>query len=291
MIEIDIHKTLHSGSGPMKMDLKIELPRGCFATLFGKSGVGKTSVLRMLSGLMKPESGRIAIDGTTWYDSSNSTNLSPQQREVGLLFQDFALFPNMTVEGNLRFALSKGQDAGIVKELIELMELEGLRTRKPDTLSGGQKQRVALARALVNKPKLLLLDEPFSAVDQSLKYKLQSYILRVHAEYGLTTLLVTHDRLEILKMSDQVIEIIDGQIGRMGPPKEVLVSQKLSGKFQFTAEVAEVVQQDFLYLISLLIGNETVEIVADENDAAHLKPGDKVIVASKAWNPVVRKIG
>ena len=290
MTEVSLRKTLLSADGPLELNIQLHLETGSFATLFGKSGAGKTSILRMLSGLMKPEVGRIVVDGQTWFDSSQKINRSPQTRSVGLLFQDFALFPNMTIEGNLDFARGKGQDSKRVEELIEMMELVELRNRKPITLSGGQKQRVALARALVNQPKLLLLDEPFTALDHAMKARLQSYIKGVHEEYGLTILLVTHDPIDVLKLSDLVIGIENGQVEKIGAPKDVLVTQNLSGKFQFTAEVVQVVQQDFLYLISLLIGTDTVEIVADENDGASLQPGDKVIVASKAWNPVIRRI-
>ncbi len=136
----------------MALDLDLIIEKGHFVTLFGESGAGKTSTLRMLSGLLKPDSGTITVGGTTWFDSHRNIDLKPQQRKVGYVFQDYALFPNMTVGQNLEYALQKNQDNAIIGELLEFAELGELQHRKPETLSGGQKQRVALARALVQRP-------------------------------------------------------------------------------------------------------------------------------------------
>jgi len=144
MIEIALEKELHfsSGKGPLKIAFQVESQK--FLTLYGASGAGKTSILRILAGLMTPDKGKIIIDGLTWLDTSKKINIPPQKRDIGFLFQDYALFPNMTVQENLMFALQKGQKNPI-KYLIELMDLGALQNRKPKTLSGGQQQRVALA--------------------------------------------------------------------------------------------------------------------------------------------------
>lgn len=290
MIEISIYKKLlfPSGKLPLQADLSIE--RGTFVTLYGKSGAGKTSVLRMLAGLMAPEKGKIIVNGATWYSSNENVNLAPQKRKAGFVFQDFALFPNMNVRKNLEFALNKGESKKIINDLIEINELDDLQNRKPDTLSGGQKQRVALARALVQTPELLLLDEPLSSLDIEIRKKLQQYILKVHREFKLTTIMVSHDISEIIKMSDNVIEIDQGKIIKEGIPSKIFTNSEVSGKFQFTGEIIAMEKQDFIFIISILIGKDFVKIIADESEAKSLRIGDYVIVASKAFNPIIRKI-
>ena len=291
MIRLELHKVLRSASGPMNLEIGLEFAAGSFVTLYGKSGAGKTSVLRMMAGLFTPDNGHIEVNGATWLDTGSGLDLPPQQRNVGFVFQDYALFPNMTVKENLVFAQDKGQDQKIVHDLIELIELGGLQHRRPATLSGGQQQRVALARALVRTPDILMLDEPLSALDNEMRAKLQHYVLEVHREYGLTTLLISHDISEILKMSDLMLVMDQGKITRQGTPSEVLTHRDVSGKFQFTGEVIGMDKQDFIYIISILIGKDLVKVVADESEAGTLNLGDKVLVASKAFNPIIKKIG
>ena len=176
MISCEIEKTLKAPGGEMKLHLDLEFKKGELATLYGESGAGKTSTLRMLAGLLTPDRGRIVVGDRTWFDSDRKINLKPQERNLGFVFQDYALF-------------------------------DELQDRKPETLSGGQKQRVALARALVGKPELLLLDEPLSALDAKIRTRLQDAILALHREFGLTTLLISHDLGEIHKLSDHVVEL------------------------------------------------------------------------------------
>lgn len=225
MIQLTLDKELNFSGGKMNLQIAIVAEEGRFITLYGKSGAGKTSILRMLAGLMKPDSGRIQVGEEVWFDQAKGIHLRPQKRSVGFLFQDYALFPNMTVKENLEFALQKGQEKSIIKELIELIELGALQNRRPETLSGGQQQRVALARALVQRPRLLLLDEPLSALDLDMREKLQDYLLKVHQEYGLTTILVSHDQQEIERLSDEVYEVEQGQIVRKTTPLELFDKQ------------------------------------------------------------------
>ncbi len=290
MIEFKIKKTLQSSGGKMQLNVDVTIPKGEFVTLYGKSGAGKTSILRMIAGLMQPEEGKIEVEGTIWYDSGNKISLSPQKRKVGLVFQEYALFPNMTVKENLEYALPKGDSSAIIDELIEIVELGDLKNRKPHSLSGGQQQRAALARSLIQKPQLLLLDEPLSALDAEMRSKLQQYIVRLHREYHLTTIMVSHDVSEILKMSDLVIELTHGKITKTGTSQDVFGHKELSGKFQFTGEILTIEKQDVIHIISVIIGNELVKVVADEKEANKLTIGDKVIVASKAFNPVIKKV-
>ncbi len=290
MIEVKLHKKLWSAEGQMNLHVEFSLEKGGFLTLYGPSGAGKTSILRMLAGLMTPDTGCISIGGQTWFESDTKTNLQPQQRRLGFLFQDYALFPHMTIRQNLRFALVKGQDDSIVEELLDIMALTAMADRKPEMLSGGQKQRVALARALVPKPEILLLDEPLSALDADMRSKLQGFILDAHQRFNLTTILVSHDVGEILKLSDQMLMLAEGSIVKKGSPAVLFSNNQVSGKFQFTGEILDISQQDFIFVISVLIGKNLVKVVADESDTRNLSIGDKVLVASKAFNPMIQKL-
>lgn len=290
MIHLNVTKKLQSATGEMNLHVRCAIESGQFITLYGESGAGKTSTLRMLSGLMKPDSGRIEVNGKTWFDSNRKINLSPQKRKVGYVFQDYALFPNMTVRENLAFALQKGQSPAIVEELIEIVELGKLQNRKPTTLSGGQKQRVALARALVQQPPILLLDEPLAALDRKIRLKLQDYLKYIHQKYALTILLISHDIGEIVKLSDWVFTLHEGKIIREGTPAKLFISQEISGKFKFTGEVLQVEKQEVVFIVTVLIQNNVVKVIADESEVVSLEVGDKVVVASKAFNPILYKI-
>lgn len=291
MIKLNLHKKLRTGGGEMNLQVETEIKTGSLTTIYGPSGAGKTSVLRMVAGLLTPDHGTIELNGHLWFESTQKINLKPQLRKVGFVFQEYALFPHMTVRENLEFALEKKQVSNVINELIELIELGDLENRKPETLSGGQKQRVALARALVRKPEILMLDEPLSALDQVMRSKLQDYILQIHKEYNLTTLLVSHEMGEVFKMSDEVIVLEEGKIKQQGAPSVLFSNNQVSGKFQFTGEVLNIQKEDIIYIISVLIGNNLVKVVADEREAVQLAIGDKVLVASKAFNPIIQKVG
>ena len=236
----------------MQLDVALDINKGSFVTIFGDSGVGKTSILRMIAGLFTPDSGQIIIDDEVWFDKKKGINLPPQKRNIGFVFQDYALFPNMTVRENIAFGLEKGQDDKIVDELVEIIELENLQKQRPQNLSGGQQQRVALARALVRKPRLLLLDEPLSSLDVSMRQKLQNYLLKVHRQYQLTTILVSHDILEIAKMSDWVYHIQNGHIHQQGLAKDIL------SKFpsQITGRIVDVQREEGRRVFTVVVKNE-----------------------------------
>ncbi len=290
MISIDLHKRLEGSEGVLSLHFQAELPSGSFITLYGPSGAGKTSTLRMLAGLMEPDAGLISVEGEIWYDPSNRTNLPPQKRDIGYVFQDYALFPHLTVRQNMEFALADKKDMAVVNELIEITELGELQSRRPQTLSGGQKQRVALARALVRKPKILLLDEPLAALDHKIRLKMQDYLLELHREFELTTLLVSHDIGEISKLSDQVFQMEKGQIIKSGSPSEIFTSQNISGKFKFVGEVLNIEVQDTVNIVTVLIQNQVVKVIATKDELRGIQVGSKVIIASKAFNPVIQKI-
>lgn len=220
MIDIAISKHLSGSEGKMQLQASCQIQKGELVGLYGPSGAGKSSILRMLAGLMNPESGKLQVEGETWFDSDLKINLKPQKRNIGMVFQEYSLFPNMTVKENLEFALEAGQDKQIVGDLLEMIGLEKLAQKRPNLLSGGQKQRVALARAMVRRPKLLLLDEPLSALDMEMRTTLQQYIVQFHRDFQLTTLLVSHDASEIRRMSKRVLVLEKGSFTYDGDPEK-----------------------------------------------------------------------
>ncbi len=196
------------------LEIDLELKKEILA-LFGKSGVGKTTILRCIAGLTNPDSGLIEIDGRVWFDSSRKINLTPQQRDVGFVFQDFALFPHMTVRENLEFALKDKKDRDWLYKILESVKMTSFAKRKPDTLSGGEKQRIAFARAILRKPKILLMDEPLSALDYEARLTLQEEILFCQKELQIPILWVSHDKSEIEKIASRIAFIEDGRIAKL----------------------------------------------------------------------------
>ena len=290
MIKINIRKTLKTADGKIVLHVNKEIREGDFLTLFGKSGSGKTTLLRILAGLENPDSGEIKVGDEVWFDSSKKINLPPQKRGVGFVFQDYALFPNMSVKKNLLFALKNQNESARVDEILEIMELENLSLMMSDQLSGGQKQRVAVARALVSSPKLLLLDEPLSALDHAMRVKLQDELLAVHKKFDVTSILVSHDVSEVFKLSNRIFKISLGDITDDGTPSEVFASSNLSGKFKVAGEVLSINKSDILYVIDVMANNEVLKITAVKKDIENLSVGDKILISSKAFNPIFTKI-
>ena len=216
MIKINIQKALHGSSGDMMLDVKLSVKQGEFISLMGESGSGKTTLLRVLAGLEKAE-GDIFVEDTVWL--GDKKKLPPQQREIGFVFQDYALFDNMTVEENLLFV---NKDKALASKLLEMTELTTLSERNVQGLSGGQKQRVSLCRAMMKKPKLLLMDEPLSALDPAMRSKLQEEILKLHKIFGTTTIMVSHDADVSYHLADRIIVLKKGLIAGDGRPDEVL---------------------------------------------------------------------
>lgn len=223
VIIIEIEKMMATSSGKMNLVISTTIQPGELVALFGPSGSGKTTLLRILAGLTTPDRGYIKFGDTVWFDSKNKINITPQCRNISLMFQDYALFPNMTVKKNILFAQSDNNDTSI-NELISICGLKELVNYKPNGLSGGQKQRVALVRALVRKSQLLLLDEPLSSLDDEMRLTLQNEIEQTHKLSGTTTIMVSHDIQEVLRLANQVLWIEDGTIIRSGTPENVFNS-------------------------------------------------------------------
>ena len=201
----------------LEADLALPLAESPVTVLFGPSGSGKTTLLRVLAGLEEPDAGTISLDGRTWYDSSLGISLAPQQRRTGFLFQDYALFPHLTVAANVRYAARRERAA----ELIKVFGLADLSARMPGAISGGQQQRVALARALAADPALLLLDEPLSALDAAARTRMRHELRRMLQESRVPAIVVTHDRMEAVALGDWMAVIIEGHIRQAGPIHDV----------------------------------------------------------------------
>lgn len=287
MIKLNFSKKLLGSEGFFDLSINEEIPKEKLSILFGKSGAGKSTILRILAGLAKPESGEIVVDGEVWFSSVKKIDLPPQKRSIGFVFQDYALFPNMTILGNLLYALNDKSDKKLVDEILELTELTELKDLKPQHLSGGQQQRVALARALVRRPKILLLDEPLSALDFAMRAKLQDELLNIQHRLKTTTLLVSHDISEVYKLGDYVYELQNGKILQRGAPSEIFGGVGISGKFKFNGEIVGIAKSDILYIVSVLVDNEVVKAVAGKKEVRNLKVGSRVVLSSKAFNPLI----
>lgn len=288
MISVQIRKKLNAAKGEMWLDLNLSIKEGQLVTLYGESGAGKTSTLRILAGLLKPDEGAIKVEGNTWYDSKEGIDIKPQKRDLGFVFQDYALFPHMTVLENLEFASDKKNHAKI-NHLLDLMELGDLKNEKPKRLSGGQQQRVALARALAQNPKLLLLDEPLSALDLEFRRKLQRYLLNAHREFGLTTILVSHDLEEIFKLSDWVFELHHGKIRQQGTPEELFGNPEINEDFKVTGELLGIEQNGSNFELQVLVQNHVVKINATKQEVGSLQVGDVLVLASNTFQPKLYK--
>lgn len=288
MLDLEIHKILKSTQGSFELKLQLQCRKNSFTVISGPSGSGKTTLLNMIAGLMKPDHGHIYFDSVPWYKGKQY--ISPQERPVGLVFQDYSLFPHLTVEEQIKLVKPKHVDASEITKLLEALEIEKLAAQKPGQLSGGQQQRAAIDRTLIQRPKVLLLDEPLAAVDRKLRLKLQEFIQKVHQEYELTTLMVTHDVAEAIRLADQIIELDKGQVLRSGTPSQVFGHQELSGKFQFKGIVLEIAEDEVLQIATVLVEKQLIKVVLSDTENDEIKVGDEVIVASKAFNPIVKKL-
>jgi len=300
-------------------DVSVDIPSGALTALLGPSGGGKSTLLRIIAGLETPDSGIIEIQG------HDSTNLSPQRRNVGFVFQHYAAFKHMTVFGNVAFGLEirkrpKAEIKARVNELLELVHLEQFAHRYPAQLSGGQRQRMALARALAVEPKVLLLDEPFGALDAQVRKELRSWLRRLHDEVHVTTVFVTHDQEEAMEVADEIVVMAGGEVQQVGSPDdlyerpasefvmsflgpttrvggvlvrphdvEVLTSPELD---TLAATVARVVRLGFEVRIDLLVNGEPTwaQMTRERARRLGIRPGDNVYLRTAAASVTSREV-
>lgn len=221
-LSLEIEKKL----GDFRLNVAFEAENGVLA-LLGASGCGKSMTLKCIAGIVTPDRGKIVLDGVTLYDSEQRINLPPQRRRVGYLFQQYALFPNMTVEQNIAVGVRQREKAKQkAAEMIEKMRLSGLERLKPHQLSGGQQQRTALARILVNEPEVLLLDEPFSALDSHLRLQMESEVREIVRKFGKPVVMVSHSRDEVYRLSDRVAVMAAGLVESIGAKSEIFAQPK-----------------------------------------------------------------
>ncbi len=281
MIRIEVQKALLGAAGTMPMMISLEIKEGTFLAIAGESGSGKTTFLRILAGL-EEAAGQISVSGERWLDGKFS--LPPQKRRIGFVFQEYALFDNMSVEENLLFV---NRDKALAEHLLKMTGLHELRKRYPNALSGGQKQRVSLCRAMMNRPKILLMDEPLSALDPAMRTKLQHEISQLHKEFQTTTIMVSHDSSEIYRLAERVVVFEQGKIVRDGTPSEILLQTSGSQKFSFEGELLEIRKADLLYVAIVSIGQQLVQVVISQSDAEKLQVGTMVRVSTKAFHPTI----
>lgn len=282
MIKIDIKKELFGSNGKMDLNINLSIKNGEFIALSGASGSGKTTILRVLAGL-EEATGEIVVDNEIWLDEKNSKPI--QKRDIGFVFQDYALFPNLSLLQNLLYVK---KDLELANYLLNVTDMYNLKDCYPNALSGGQKQRISLCRALMKKPKLLLMDEPLSALDSKMRNKLQNEILALHKEFKTTTIMVSHEPSEIYKLASRVLILSNGKISNDGLPKDTLLKTQGSQKFSFEGELLDIIKVDVINIAIIAIGQQIVEIVISNSEAKELFIGQNVQISTKAFNPTIK---
>jgi len=255
-------------------EVSLEIPTGSLVALLGPSGSGKSTLLRLIAGLEHPDTGKI------WLKDEDATRKSVQKRGIGFVFQHYALFKHLTVRQNIAFGLSirkvlKPRTKARVEELLELVQLKGLGDRYPSQLSGGQRQRVALARALAVEPKVLLLDEPFGALDAKVRKDLRAWLRHLHDEVQVTTVFVTHDQEEAMEVSDEIVVMNKGKVEQIGKPVEIYDQPATPFVMSFISPV------NVLHSSSRLFQDKGFDRV---NPQVFVRPHD-VVVATQATEP------
>jgi len=255
MLEVAAAKRL----GAFAIDAEFSCATDGIVALFGRSGAGKTSLVNMLAGLLRPDSGRIEIEGVTVFDSNRGLDLPPERRRIGYVFQEGRLFPHMTVRGNLAYGLRRApaRERRIqLDQIVELLGLEALLGRRPHDLSGGEKQRVALGRALLANPRLLLMDEPLAGLDQARKDEVLPFIERLRDELTIPIVYVSHAMPEIVRLADTLVLMSEGRVEAVGPLDELtsrLDLRPLTGRYEAGAVLeARVERQDAAFALTEL---------------------------------------
>lgn len=275
-------------------NITIEVPEGKLFTMLGPSGCGKTTTLRSIAGLEKPSSGEITVDDQVMYSSEKKIFVQPNRRDIGMVFQSYAIWPHMNVFNNAAFPLQVGKKKLSKKQIEEkvlralhVVALDGLESREATKLSGGQQQRLALARALVMEPKLLLLDEPLSNLDAKLRERMRFELKRLQRDLGITSIYVTHDQGEALALSNQIAVMNAGHIIQIGTPRDIYERPQTQfvadfiGTTNFIEGTVESKVKDSYYRVNTNLGGLTVYSVTD------LTPGNRVVISVRPENILV----
>jgi molybdate transport system ATP-binding protein len=273
-LDLNLQKKLYRTEGERQLKVQLKLDKGDFVAIYGPSGIGKTTLLRMIAGLSQADAGFLSINNICWFDKKKELNLSPQKRKVGFVFQDYALFPNMTILQNLHFA---NPNTSLIQKLLKQTNLEGLKHKKPAQLSGGQQQRVALARALVVESPILLLDEPLSALDHSLREEMQNLIAELHQSYQRTTLMVSHNIPEIINLANKLLVIKDADAILYDHPKAYFEQENLLNEIQETGIVLAINVDELV----LQIDGKARKMSYTKASLENIQIGDKINV--KRW--------
>ena len=289
-ISIDITKT-YPGRAPIRARIAYPVEAATVLILFGPSGSGKTTILRSIAGLEWPEEGRIRFVSRTWLDTASDIRIPPQDRQIGYMAQDYALFPNYTVTGNIAYGLGEmapGDRKKRVEEMVELFQLRGFEKAKPRELSGGQQQRVALARAVAPRPQLLLLDEPLSALDAPTRLQLRGELRSLLRQLALPSIIVTHDWAEALTLGDRIAVIVDGDVLQTGLPQDVF-SRPANADVARVVGIETVVQGRIAKAVD---GLATVEVGSVSLTAVGTSEmGPEVFVCIRAEDVTVERVG
>lgn len=288
MLNICLKKTWNT----FGLDVAFEIPYGKVTALFGPSGAGKSTVLRLISGLETADEGMVSHGKEVWFDKAAGVNLPPQQRSVGFVFQDFALFPHLTVERNIAYGMRDKKRLKEVKNLLSLVGLSGYERYYPAQLSGGQRQRIALIRALARQPDLLLLDEPLSALDWETRRQLQEDLKRIIKQFQVTTLYVTHDVTEVYKLADYVVVLEAGRVVKQGTPEEVFMGKRLSTRIQVVGKVVGIESDPIMAAVTIIHEDQYFKTLIDTEEVhrLNLMVGDDVVIGAKSSDVILFKI-
>lgn len=277
-LEVQMQHQLMTANGQSDLAFEFSLGKGKLMGIIGPSGVGKTTLLRIIAGLARPTSGKVRYAQTTWLDTQKKIFVKPQNRQVGMVFQDYALFPNMTVAEHLTFALGVKVLDSEAKDLLAIMELDTLLRRYPAQLSGGQQQRLALARALVRKPAVLLLDEPLSALDEANRRVIKQYILHFHRINNLSTVWVTHNQREVFEIADHVYQLSNGRLE--------LLKQKLPlgpSYLELKGKILSIQPLGNRRVLEVDLGNQVIKVPLDVAKSEQFEVGQSILVQSDCW--------
>lgn len=266
---IDLFHSFSTLQGMQKIEVNLQIPLGEFVSISGISGSGKTTFLRLISGLIQPQNGTIYWGKQVWHDTKTKQCIPPQERNIGMVFQDYALFPNMNTLDNIIFACKEKVEKKYLQSIIDTLGLDNYLTRYPLQLSGGQQQRVAIARALISKPALLLLDEPFSALDETLKKTVQSFIYEIHQHNSMTTLVVSHQISEIKPYAHRFLHF----------ENEKLTDYAYDEKNNFTVQgiiISKEMSASEMSQVTLLYDGKTYQSPFPSSELERLNIGDKI---------------